>query len=867
MFSGDLKFTEGDLIECLSIGDGKWWIGRHINTNTQGIFPSNFVHCLDIPTVRPGSSMSRTSASSFRYSSPQKSSIDTPITSSDQGLTPDLVGSSNALNKPTRESDSLKHQKSHPMLNSLGSSLSLKKSVSRPPSSMSRTNLDVSSRWDNTADNDSQIDAQDLSRSTPSPLRSAMENVLQSLNAMGKKSFSRANSPLLRLTKSTTTSKETDFIPVPPAHGSTSMTSRSKLDDSTDNSSKPRTSLQPGESPMKSSRDISRKPSMASSVLSPSDYFPQHRRFQSAPAPIPRPVSTLIPLTQVRTTASNVIKPRPQTTERPSTAQSFRKGGGFLKKTFKKLLRRGSSKRKPSLQPTPPVSYPAHNVPQKGVRPASPHTLKSVKDDLKRTKTYTKAEFAAKREEIFNKLSMPVYEPLKDLSECIGNVLADGEPVQFSVGTNIHNMNFSAIDKQIRSIIPQRVQVSPAVLAKNYLAPGQTTALAQMRAVFIYISERITFTNQTLDNDELRTSTQVISEGQGTPFEVALLVKEMLQALDLWCEVIEGYLKSPDDIYYTRDININHAWNVVTFDNEVRLIDASFASPTHPQQALKSSSSNDFYFLMKPNECIFTHVPENPDQQFIMPDLSMPIVMALPWVSSVYFTLGLKLRKFNTSILHLNDLEVLQIEFLAPKDIECVAEVDALSALAPTADVSQCYKYTLTQAFWETPDIRVMRVKAVMPANNRAAVLRIYAGRLGVSSPVRTAPHPMAMSLPFVHHGKNKALEFVTRHPVPHCPSVDLYINSPQCGTLHSGVEYKFNVSAYACQPSTSISNTRLAIQTPTGNIVRLREERSGNGVIFFSLSLTINETGEYRALILAEKIGRWVVYATWQAV
>ncbi|ODV89732.1 hypothetical protein CANCADRAFT_19193, partial [Tortispora caseinolytica NRRL Y-17796] len=39
----DLGFVEGDMIECLSTGDGLWWTGRLKRNRAVGLFPSNFV--------------------------------------------------------------------------------------------------------------------------------------------------------------------------------------------------------------------------------------------------------------------------------------------------------------------------------------------------------------------------------------------------------------------------------------------------------------------------------------------------------------------------------------------------------------------------------------------------------------------------------------------------------------------------------------------------------------------------------------------------------------------------------------------------------------------------------------------------------
>ncbi|WBW74117.1 Nebulin-family actin filament anchoring protein Cyk3 [Schizosaccharomyces osmophilus] len=838
---GDLSFENGELIECQSLGDGKWWIGRHINTNTQGIFPSNFVQVLNISTSRPNSSISRRSSLSSRISAEDSGS---PLTSSGPELpAKNLRGTSPLFFQKRKDSGLSPKKEQH------GSFL---KTLSRPSSVFSRRSRasSVHSRESESGRSKRSGNAKDSTRTSPSPIRSAMENVLESLNAMGGKSTIRSATPVSGQMPLNT---DQDFnpmfksLPSPSAHGKVKH-------------------LQP---PASSISDIKQTDSLAPETPpSLSNRGPFHRRFQSTPTPILRPISTLVP----QTNASQLTNPHLDV-QRPSTAQSFRKkSSGFFKKTFKKILSRSSSTKR-----IPFSSYPSQSsmatstaspssVHQRTVRPASPQTMASVKEDLRRTTTYTQSDLNKKRQETFDNLSMPVYKPLEELENTLGNVLADGEPVEFSVGMDVHRMNFGAVDKKTRFFNSPKINLDLRDFVRNYLVKGIESPLQQMRAVYIYVSEHVSYVDHSANGKSFRSARDVYLSGKGTPLEVALLVKEMLQGLDIWCEVIEGYLKSPDDIYYTRDIKVNHAWNVVTFNDEVRLLDASFASPTHPQQVLKSSVANNFYFLMKPNECLYTHVPENPDQQFIMPDLPMPIVMALPWVSSVYFDSGLRLRSYESSILHLSDYQFLQIDVEAPKEIECVAEVDNFSSPPSAPDFSKSHKHVLVQTFLEKKNLRVVRIKAMMPLNSKLAVLRIYAGRTGVASPAKTVPHPMAVSIPFAHHGKNKAFEFLSRYPIPQCPNVDLYISSPQCGILRAGVKYDFCITAYSSS-ETEILTTKLAIQTPTGSILRLHEEFSNDRITRSVLSSAINETGEYRALILAEKIGRWVVYATWKGV
>ncbi|EEB08237.2 cytokinesis protein Cyk3 [Schizosaccharomyces japonicus yFS275] len=905
--SGDLSLNEGDLVECLSYGDGKWWIGRSLDGNSQGLFPSNFVDFVDtkgsspqmipneIPRKSPISGSSPSYGRSRRNSSARPSSrADSTYSLSTSPLTSSATGPISSPMKLSQGSFQSGLQQSS--RNSFSDSRHLLPTNSNA-SIMNKSRSRHSSRAPSPAFVNSSVDRAKLS---PSPMQSAMEDVMSSLNKMHVRRKSAASSILGADARSVITADVASIMsrtpsprPVSPSIPNATVSWQKNAS----TTSVRQTSNKPPPLPTKAATTVAAlaaataaavpspvqpisvarmntRTSQKSMARSSAEFVPHHRRFQSAPAPIPKPVSTFVPLSRVETNISSLSPPAHGSNQRPSSSQSFRKRStGFFKQAFRKLLGRHSSKRIATFSSSnsdPALGSSRAAIVEKANQSTTPipsHTLEAARRDLQRVATYQSDELSKKRQFVVETLRMPSYQPFRVLNNCAGNVLVDGEAIAFSHGLDTRNMNFSLVDKQARSVQISDSFVSIKNLTRTYLCNGLDNPIFKMRAIFIFVAERIEMEEPNNSFLPVRSSKQVLEECRGSPSEIALLVKDMCNCVDIWCETVHGFLKSPDNPYYAKVTSINHTWNVVTVDEEVRLIDACLANPMHPHSVLSTQNADDFYFLMKPHESIHLHVPENPDQQFLEPDILAPIAMSLPYVSSVYFTLGLQLSRYDTSLLHLYGLRCLQLDMQIPPDVECVADVDSSINFSRTKEADAGSKYALTQSYYLNSSTRMVRIKAVMPSNCKNAVLRIYAGRKGATNTTKANAYPMAVSIPFFHTGENSPFEFVTRHPVLHAPPVDLYIVTPQSGWLYVGAEYTFRIKTHAANNAQVPAEVRLAVQTPTGRIVRLHSENGyeQNKQLYFTLR--ISETGEYRALVLGEKIGRWIVFATWKAI
>lgn len=227
--------------------------------------------------------------------------------------------------------------------------------------------------------------------------------------------------------------------------------------------------------------------------------------------------------------------------------------------------------------------------------------------------------------------------------------------------------------------------------------------------------------------------------------EIAHLVAEMCAAVGLGVEVVQGYLKTPGEDLAESMENVsvmrpNHWWNAVIVDGEWRIMDAALASPTYPKRSLYTScpaqQAEGWYFLMRPMEAAYTHVPGLDELQHIVPPMDKDILLSLPGVCPPYFKHGLRLVDYDTSLLFLENLEMVQLQVESPEDIECVAELEVREFARDTdgdfyESGEMIRRPALCQAEW-FGGIKRWIIKAVLPGDEGRAILKIYGGKRGL---------------------------------------------------------------------------------------------------------------------------------------
>ncbi|KAH6840852.1 hypothetical protein B0I37DRAFT_347348 [Chaetomium sp. MPI-CAGE-AT-0009] len=509
-----------------------------------------------------------------------------------------------------------------------------------------------------------------------------------------------------------------------------------------------------------------------------------------------------------------------------------------------------------------------------------------VRRDVNRSNSLSQNELLERKERC-QMLDYPALDPVDELYSSVeGDEGADGMPVADPV--NYSAINLSQVDKNSRFLANLPPTTTPITLATTYVCRPYRSDVQRLRSIFTWVSEKICWEE---DFDGPIDTRRVIQTKRASAEEYATLVLEMCAAVGLTCEIVRGYLKSPGEI---PDVNImprsNHWWNAVLVDNEWRLMDCCLASPSNPRRVLyssyNSSSADPWWFLTRPVEMCWTHIPEHHEQQHICPPVAHDVLLNLPCACPPYFNNELEMIDYNTSLTRIEDLEMVHIKFSVPADVEVAAEVEVRS-YSRDAD-GDCFesgdtvkKRALAQAEWINGTKRYT-IKALLPGDEGTGTLKVYAGKRGLMHSIKDIPHPLAFALPIIHTGENPPYEFVTRHPTPHAQRHDIYVVQPQCQRLALNNTFVFAIrqhpsslggvsvspmtpssnpgnaspipfirpgsamsmtsSAAGSNPSTVASGgsgsssskkpAKLAIQTPGGKILRLmrKEERRGIG-------------------------------------
>jgi bifunctional glutamyl/prolyl-tRNA synthetase len=359
-----------------------------------------------------------------------------------------------------------------------------------------------------------------------------------------------------------------------------------------------------------------------------------------------------------------------------------------------------------------------------------------VRRDINRSNSLSKNE-RTERADRCQMMDLPVLNPLEIMYESAeGDEGLDGLPI--AEPTDFQACSLGHVDKSARFINSIPLGTAPAALAQGYVCRPYRSDIQRLRAIFTWVSERISWEEDFEGEMDTR---HVLQSKRGCSHEIAMVVAEMCASVGLHAEVIRGYLKTPGEPLDLESVaRPNHFWNAVIVEGEWRMLDCSLAGPTNPKRALYSNAGSNvaesWYFLARPMEMCYSHVPLLPEQQHICPAQPHEVLMALPCATPTYFKHGLHMFDFDTSLLCLDNLEMAHVYIDVPEDVECVAEVEAR---AYSQDMDGDYfesgdivrKPALAQAEWHGGQKRYT-VKALLPGDEGQGVLKIYAGPKGL---------------------------------------------------------------------------------------------------------------------------------------
>ncbi|KAK9478559.1 hypothetical protein V1514DRAFT_331002 [Lipomyces japonicus] len=884
----DLGFVEGDLIECLNLGDGQWWVGRlKRNYKVMGYFPSNFVTILQPEKTKQAESENR------QYERPQSVNFPSyndntdfkfddefdeyeaqdapPMPPPHKVLYRSSTSHSIRHNEPEHaqlRNDSAELESIDGAMNDIFNSLEKMQVAEQPARSV--TSLSKRSSWYNKDSSILRKLSLNRAKSSMALRNEKQEDTVyydydgrhETISLQSRRSLLR-NRSLGR----TNTVKTTSTI----SNGAFSTTSQSTAPTTISDMSATSAGSLARRKAMSRMSTKNEDAENVAPVTLPTGIRSGHLQ-------ILQPKSSLAALKLKKSGFFNKLKQLGGTglttkltksTTSSTDSNSF-SGNGSKDFQIQRTMSYSKAVATKISAPTRDAEFPQEQSTQ----------WIQGRVNVSRAKSMSQNEKNARRRK--QELEgLIVFNPLEVLHRKVeGDEGYDGRVVD--VGMDVTKFHFSTLDKAVRVLsVPSLSTLSSFTV--TILCRPYKSDLQRLRAIFVFCTERIIWHHAAIEendfDDPIHDENKIFRSRKASADEMAFLVKAMCGMLQIPCEIVKGYLKAPGEIVESQSSKVNHAWNTAIVDGEWRVIDASLASPTHPrrEQYVKGSNNigEDFYFLAKPSEVIFTHVPRYRAQQHIVPTLPRNIVLEFPSICPGMFQNQIYLSEFDTSLLRMTDQEICQIEVQAPPEIDVLAEVevrgycvDADGDVFESGDVTRTR--TLAQPYW-VHGRRLFRIKAVLPPGEHAGVLKVYAGRRGTVHSIRDNPYAPAVAFPVTHSGtgNDTPFSFVTRQPTPQAQRFDVYVVEPQCEELVYGNVFMFQIREYANNVESMVftpgRTAKMAIEAPSGKIIRMNSQQAEE--LSWEALIKCNERGPWRGLVMADRSATWCVFAEWKCL
>ncbi|GHV81770.1 hypothetical protein AGMMS49991_03280 [Spirochaetia bacterium] len=118
----------------------------------------------------------------------------------------------------------------------------------------------------------------------------------------------------------------------------------------------------------------------------------------------------------------------------------------------------------------------------------------------------------------------------------------------------------------------------------------------------------------------------------------ANLFKKLCDELTIPCYIVRGFGRGFEVSPFAGDTpaKSNHAWNIVTIGDDNYLIDCTWDSGYMDGKAAKHEYTTDYLFL-KPDQFLYTHYPEKPEQQLLARPRSADEFLKLPFYKPKFF--------------------------------------------------------------------------------------------------------------------------------------------------------------------------------------------------------------------------------------
>jgi hypothetical protein len=244
-----------------------------------------------------------------------------------------------------------------------------------------------------------------------------------------------------------------------------------------------------------------------------------------------------------------------------------------------------------------------------------------------------------------------------------------------------------AVADALADSAPAGVERSVPSLAA-YLARAGRDDLTRARALYRWVAGHITYDAAGFRSGQPGdlSPEAVLHRGRSVCEGFARLTKALGEAMGLEIEVVSGWSKgygyTPGQTF---DGPTNHAWNAVRIDGKWRLMDPTWGAGYLDESLSFVRRFQDHYFLTKPEEFVFDHLPERSSWQLLERPLTAAQYADLVYLRPMFFQAGLRIGNHEHLVIAADSHVTVTLGVSRP--VEMTAEVlDAASQRALDGD-------------------------------------------------------------------------------------------------------------------------------------------------------------------------------------
>ncbi|UJR27058.1 hypothetical protein I4U23_008362 [Adineta vaga] len=152
-----------------------------------------------------------------------------------------------------------------------------------------------------------------------------------------------------------------------------------------------------------------------------------------------------------------------------------------------------------------------------------------------------------------------------------------------------------------------------------------------------------------------QTAEGVFRTRKGVCAGYANIYKHLCDQMQIPCEIVGGYSKGYGfDDREGAPAETDHAWNAVEIYNHWYLLDSTWGAGHLNDEKLFERRLDTYYFLARPNEMIYHHLPKEEKWQLLETPIKMNQYMMMPKLRPLYFEYGLEIiQPRNQGFVHL----------------------------------------------------------------------------------------------------------------------------------------------------------------------------------------------------------------------